>query len=49
MGDLVEADRTGYLQKTPICPGGGTYTINEVDDDPTCTLETDADAPHVLP
>lgn len=49
MTDLVEANRTGYLQKEPICPGGGTYTINTVDTDPTCTQESDTDAPHLLP
>ncbi|MBD3426183.1 MAG: prepilin-type N-terminal cleavage/methylation domain-containing protein [Candidatus Omnitrophica bacterium] len=28
-----------YLKKTPVCPLGGTYSINRVDTDPTCTIE----------
>ncbi|MGD2278756.1 MAG: prepilin-type N-terminal cleavage/methylation domain-containing protein [Candidatus Omnitrophota bacterium] len=35
-GDLV----TNYIKKTPVCPSGGTYTINAVDTYPECT-ETD--------
>jgi type IV pilus assembly protein PilA len=33
-----------YIRVKPVCPGGGTYTIGEVDDPPTCTVPT-----HVLP
>ena len=28
-----------YLQKTPACPLGGTYTIGNVSKKPTCTVE----------
>jgi prepilin-type N-terminal cleavage/methylation domain-containing protein len=31
---------TNYIRSAPECPGGGTYTINQVDTDPTCNLET---------
>jgi hypothetical protein len=36
----TEADLTPYLQggKFPICPAGGTYTINAVTNNPTCTV-----------
>ncbi len=40
MTDLV----TAYIKATPSCPGGGTYTIGTVGEDPTCSV-TD----HVLP
>ena len=33
-----------YIRVKPVCPGGGTYTIGEVDEPPTCTVPT-----HVLP
>ncbi|RKY42994.1 MAG: prepilin-type cleavage/methylation domain-containing protein [Candidatus Makaraimicrobium thalassicum] len=39
-GDLVPA----YLQTTPNCPQGGTYTIGSVDTKPVCSI-----AGHVLP
>ncbi|MFQ5952554.1 MAG: type II secretion system protein [Candidatus Omnitrophota bacterium] len=32
-GDLI----TEYIKKTPSCPDGGTYSINRVDEYPTCT------------
>ncbi len=35
---------TAYIKKTPKCPAGGTYTLNALDADPTCTV-----AGHVLP
>ncbi|MFH1552646.1 MAG: prepilin-type N-terminal cleavage/methylation domain-containing protein [Candidatus Omnitrophota bacterium] len=38
--DLV----TAYLQKTPTCPAGGTYTIESVDENPTCSVSG-----HALP
>lgn len=46
--ELVEAARSGYLQKTPECPSSGTYTIAAVDAAPTCTLAAAPDD-HVLP
>lgn len=27
-----------YIKQEPICPSGGTYTINAVEDDPTCSI-----------
>ena len=33
-----------YLKRWPACPSGGTYTINNVGTDPTCSI-----AGHVLP
>lgn len=32
MEDLVD----DYIKKAPVCPGGGTYTINAVGTDPAC-------------
>ena len=32
----------------PVCPGGGTYTVNPVGTDPTCSLSGGTDL-HVLP
>jgi type II secretion system protein G len=34
MTDLV----TEYIKKTPGCPAGGTYTMNNVASDPTCSI-----------
>lgn len=34
--DLFGADK--YISDKPSCPGGGTYSINEVAAKPTCTL-----------
>lgn len=33
-----------YVKTMPECPAGGTYTINAIDADPTCSLGD----PHVL-
>ena len=33
---------TNYIRVAPECPGGGTYTLNQVDTDPTCTLQVTA-------
>lgn len=38
--DLV----TMYIKNTPSCPGGGTYTIGDLDTEPTCSV-----AGHVIP
>ena len=32
----------------PVCPGGGTYTVNNIGTDPTCSLSGPPDL-HVLP
>ena len=45
--DLVESDGTGYLKKTPGCPAGGTYTVNNIGTDPTCSIES-ANSDHSL-
>ena len=34
-----------YVKSWPSCPGGGTYTINSIDTNPTCSLG----GTHVLP
>ena len=31
---------TGYLKREPVCPGGGSYTVNVVGTDPTCDAST---------
>jgi prepilin-type N-terminal cleavage/methylation domain-containing protein len=41
-GDLYGASL--YIKTAPVCPSGGTYTIDVVDTDPTCDVAT-----HVLP
>lgn len=40
--DLVGS--TLYIKSTPSCPEGGTYTVNTIGANPTCTVST-----HVLP
>ena len=43
----VDADlfgTTAYIRVKPICPGGGTYTLNAVDTTPSCSV-----AGHALP
>ena len=35
-----------YIRSTPTCPGGGTYTLNNVATDPSCSLSASG---HVLP
>ena len=27
---------TAYIARTPVCPGGGAYTINAIDTPPVC-------------
>jgi hypothetical protein len=34
--DLFGVDK--YIRREPICPAGGTYTLNPIGTDPTCTL-----------
>jgi hypothetical protein len=38
-----------YLKMMPICPQGGTYTINVIGNDPTCSLDNTVNPAHVLP
>lgn len=49
-GDSVTAtDLTPYLKSVmPTCPAGGTYTIQVVGIQPSCSLETNT-PPHILP
>jgi len=35
---------SGYLMQTPTCPGGGTYTINDLANFPTCSVGTNGTA-----
>jgi prepilin-type N-terminal cleavage/methylation domain-containing protein len=46
-------DNQGYLKKEPDCPGGGEYSANPVDSDPTCSYYGselfDSSAKHALP
>ncbi len=37
-----------YIKKTPECPAGGTYTVGNMDTDPSCTLSASPNL-HVLP
>ena len=30
-----------YIKATPVCPGGGAYTVGNVGTDPTCSLGGD--------
>ena len=39
----------GFLKKTPLCPGSGTYVIGTVAADPTCTYTPQGNGLHVLP
>jgi len=35
-----------YIRTEPTCPGGGTYTINQIDTPPACSLSASG---HALP
>lgn len=37
-----------YLRSLPQCPGGGTYTIGDLETDPECSLATFDEFPHVI-
>jgi prepilin-type N-terminal cleavage/methylation domain-containing protein len=41
----------GYIKKTPKCPSSGTYLINSIGLDPTCTIGSSniPFIPHVVP
>ena len=53
MSDLWQTDGKGYLKSKPRCPGGGQYTANPVNVDPTCSFNGqevfDGIAQHKLP
>jgi len=36
MSDLIGPQ--AYIRQTPICPSGGTYTVNVMGTDPTCSI-----------
>lgn len=38
-----------YLRRIPICPGAGTYTLNPVSVDPTCSVTGSTNGWHALP
>src|SRR5881628_1753373 len=38
---------TNYIRSAPLCPGGGTYTLADVQTRPTCSLSTSEG--HILP
>jgi len=40
---------TKYIKVEPKCPAGGEYDIGGEDANPSCTLASDAEYPHVLP
>lgn len=40
----TQDDLLPYLKAWPACPAGGTYTINNVDTSPTCSVGD----PHVI-
>ncbi len=51
MGDLVgKPDGSGYLRRVPVCPSGGTYTLNPIGKNPECSIGTASSPfePHVL-
>ena len=36
---LTDLCGTGkYIKKTPVCPSGGTYTVDVIGTDPTCSI-----------
>jgi prepilin-type N-terminal cleavage/methylation domain-containing protein len=39
---------SNYLKTTPQCPSGGTYTINDMANWPTCSVGTTATPNHVV-
>ncbi len=45
-GDADLFGATQYIRSKPACPGGGTYTLQAVDTDPSCSLSASG---HVLP
>lgn len=51
MTSLVSNNGTGYLKVEPKCPAGGTYGVNAMSTDPTCsysTVQTAGFVPHEL-
>jgi prepilin-type N-terminal cleavage/methylation domain-containing protein len=52
-GDTDLYGSAGYIRSTPLCPGGGTYTISDLATVPTCSIGTNGNTyggdDHVLP
>ena len=53
-GITYPADLTPYIKlnsanSIPPCPAGGTYAVATVGVNPTCTLSSMSNQPHVLP
>jgi prepilin-type N-terminal cleavage/methylation domain-containing protein len=44
---------SGYIRQTPLCPSGGTYTIGDLANFPTCSVGTNGTTyggdDHVIP
>ncbi|GIX45152.1 MAG: hypothetical protein KatS3mg130_1560 [Candidatus Sumerlaea sp.] len=44
MAELIDppgataGNKEGYLKAEPQCPSGGTYTVNPIGTDPTCSI-----------
>ena len=50
--ELYPSDGSGYLRTTPLCPSGGSYTINNMLNVPSCSVGTNGagtNDDHVLP
>ncbi len=48
MSNLVGA--ANYIKSTPACPSAGTYTVNALGVNPTCSVSaTSPNNPHILP
>ena len=44
----LDADIVPYIKAKPVCPSGGSYTVNNVGTAPVCSLAAAPDL-HVLP
>lgn len=44
--EIINPAKRGYLNQQPVCPAGGTYSINSMDEDPECTMKREG---HYLP
>jgi prepilin-type N-terminal cleavage/methylation domain-containing protein len=36
--DLYASDGSSYLKTMPACPAGGDYTLNTINENPTCSI-----------
>lgn len=51
---VLNTDLTPYIKlnavgKIPICPAHGTYNIDMVGEQPTCSISSSTDPAHILP